>query len=415
MNNSLKNIEISKLKNGITVVSEIIPYVESFSLGFWFNAGSMNETPANNGISHFIEHMLFKGTKKRTAGQISEDIESLGGYLNAFTSKEHTCYYGRGLKQHIEETFEVLADMVQNSVFDPKEIEKEAGVVIDELYDIEDSPEELIFDKFETNIFAGTPLHYPIIGTEDNISGFTQDDLFDYVNAHYVFDNLFIVASGAVDHNELVKYTERYFTKDLGMKKKKESEMKILTPKDMHFYKNIQQMHVILGRPCVGYNDKARTEINLLAGILGEGSSSRLFQSLRENNGITYQVNSFLNSFYDISTVGIYFSTGEKWFDKAIKLANEELENMRNNKVSERELLKTKEYTKGQILLGLESTSNRMMRIAQSMIYFDRVIPVEETIADIEKVTVERIAELAGELFDPKGFTKIVISSQGKD
>jgi len=201
------------LPQGIKIVSEHIPYVKSFSLGFWFNVGSRDENQHNNGITHFIEHMLFKGTQKRSARAIANDIESYGGYLNAFTSKEHTCYYGRGLTKHLEKTFDVLADMIQNPAFKENEIKKEAGVVVDELYDIEDSPEELIFDKFEEYLFKGNPLGLPVIGTEKNIRSFTREDLFDFINNKYGFNNFTIAASGNMDHRELIRLANKYIVK----------------------------------------------------------------------------------------------------------------------------------------------------------------------------------------------------------
>jgi predicted Zn-dependent peptidase len=186
------------LPNGIKILTESIPHVKSFSLGFWFNVGSRDESYRNNGITHFIEHMLFKGTKKRSARKIAVEIESAGGYLNAFTSKEHTCYYGRGLAEHIEKTFDVISDMIQQPSFKPAEIKKESSVVVDELYDIEDNPEELIFDKFEEIIFSGNTLSLPIIGTEKNIKNFSQFDLFNFIKEKYGFNRLIISASGSV-------------------------------------------------------------------------------------------------------------------------------------------------------------------------------------------------------------------------
>ncbi|MDP1817575.1 MAG: pitrilysin family protein [Leadbetterella sp.] len=196
----MKNITVSRLDNGITVVSEFIPYVKSFSLGFWFNIGSRDESPENNGIAHFIEHMVFKGTKKRSSKKISEEIESCGGYLNAFTSKEHTCFYGRGLGQHFEKTFDVLSDMVQNPLFKQEHVEKEAGVILDELRDINDNPEELVFDEFEKHLFEQNGLALPIIGNEKNVLSFNSGSIRNYFRKKY-FNSLTIVCSGTIKHN----------------------------------------------------------------------------------------------------------------------------------------------------------------------------------------------------------------------
>ncbi len=402
------------LPNGIKIISESIPYVKSFSLGFWFNVGSRDENAKNNGITHFIEHMLFKGTKKRSAKKIADDIESFGGYLNAFTSKEHTCYYGRGLSEHLEKTFDVLADMVQQPAFKPTEITKEASVVVDELNDINDNPEELIFDKFEEAIFSGNSLAYPIIGTEKNIKGFSQLDLFNFVKEKYGFNRLLIAASGEVDHKEIIKLAQKYFNVDLGYSpiKRKNISGNSIIPKLEFIEKEIQQVHAILGTTAQGYKNESRIYVAVLNQILGEGSSSRLFQSVREKNGIAYQINSFLNSFYDISTFGIYLSTNEKMLDKALTIISKELKKLRDTKISGRELSKAKESLKGGMLLSLESTSHRMTRMAQSELYFNRVKSTEEIIKSIDAVTSEKILEAANQLLNENKFVKLIIKSK---
>ncbi len=408
----MKNINITELPNGIKIISEKINYVKSFSLGFWFNIGSRDETEENSGISHFLEHMFFKGTKKRSAKKIAEDIESLGGYLNAFTSKEHTCFYGRGLTDHVEKTFEVLADMVQNSIFDPKEIEKESAVVVDELYDIEDSPDELIFDKFESNIFHGNSLGMPIIGTEKNLRSFKQKDLFKYVNENYTRDRFYIVASGNIEHKDLIKFAKKYISKNLKVTNDNKRELIVNPTSDLHVSKETQQVHYILGRSTYGHKEKSRVKVSVLSHILGEGSSSRLFQKIREENGIAYQINSFLNSFFDISTFGIYLSTNDKSVNKAQVLIYEEIEKIKKKKVGDIELDRAKEYLIGNMLMSLESTTNRMLRIAQSMIYFNKIKSVEETVKHIQTVTAKDIRDLSNEIFENGTLTRVILSSK---
>ena len=402
------------LPNGIKILSESVPYVQSFSLGFWLNVGSRDENFKNNGISHFIEHMLFKGTQKRSARKIANDIESNGGYLNAFTSKEHTCYYGRGLGNHINKTFEVLADMIQNPSFKSNEIKKEASVVIDELYDIEDNPEELIFDKFEELIYSGNSLSMPIIGTESNIKNFSQQELFNFVEEKFKFDRLIIAGSGAVEHEKLVKLAEKYINKDLGNSslKRKYYPHKQVPAKVEIIDKEIQQVHAIIGKATHGYKSDERTKAAVLTQVLGEGSSSRLFQSIREKNGIAYQINLFLNSFYDVSSFGVYFSTNEKMLDKALELTLKEFKKLRETKISERELKKAKESIKGSMLLSLESTSNRMIRMAQSELYYNRIKSIDESIKNIDAVTTEDVLRTANELLDENSFIKLIIKSK---
>ena len=388
--------------------------MKSFSLGFWFNVGSRDENSFNNGITHFIEHMLFKGTKKRTAKKIADDIESFGGYLNAFTSKEHTCYYGRGLSDHLEKTFDVLSDMIQHPTFKSSEISKEANVIIDELNDINDNPEELIFDKFEEISYSGNSLSLPIIGTEKNINRFHQTDLFKYIKEKYGFNRMIIAASGAVNHNDLLKLTDKYFNSDLGNSqlKRKNYSFGINNSKSEIIEKEIQQVHAIMGNTTWGYKDDKRIYASLLNQVLGEGSSSRLFQSVREKNGIAYQINSFLNSFIDTSTFGVYLSTNDKMLDKALGIISKELKKLREVRISERELKKAKESLKGSILLSLESTSNRMFRMAQSELYFNRIKSTEEIIKNIDAVTRENILETANQLLDETTFVKLIIKSK---
>jgi predicted Zn-dependent peptidase len=365
----LNQFQKTILPNGIKILTETIPHVKSFSLGFWFNVGSRDEIPENNGITHFIEHMLFKGTKNRSAKNIADDIESYGGYLNAFTSKEHTCYYGRGLAKHIDRTFDVLSDMIQNPLFRESEIKKEAAVVIDEMNDIEDNPEELIFDKFEEQLFYSNSLGLSVIGKKENLECFNRLDLFNFVEQKYGFNNLTIAASGEVNHSQIVELAGKYIHKNLGQKKiqRSYSNHKILN--ESRIDKEIQQIHVIIGKETFGYKDKKRSLVNVLSHILGEGSSSRLFQTVRERNGICYQINTFLNSFFDVSSFGVYFSTNEKYFEKSMNLILGEFKKVREKKILPKELNRAKEYLKGSILLSLESTTNRMFRMAQSEIY----------------------------------------------
>jgi len=400
------------LPQGIKILTENIPYVESFSLGFWFDVGSRDENKKNNGISHFIEHMLFKGTKKRSAAKIANDIEACGGYLNAFTSKEHTCYYGRGLSNYIEKTFDVLSDMIQNPAFKQSEIKKEAGVIVDELNDIEDSPEELIFDKFEETLFSNNTLGFPVIGTEKNIRGFNQEQLFKFVDDNYGFNNLTIAASGNVNHEQIIKLTEKYFQKDLGKKKNKRKFADSEIVNKLTIDKEIQQVHVIIGKSTYGYKDEKRSAVNVLSHILGEGSSSRLFQTVREKNGICYQLNSFLNSFYDVSSFGVYYSTNDKLFEKSYNLILSEFKKIREKKVGEKELKKAKEYLKGNMVLSLESMTNRMFRLAQSEIYFNTLKTIEESIIEIDAVTADDILEISNELLEPNKLSEVIIKSE---
>ncbi len=411
---NLNSYKVSTLSNGIKIASEKINHVNSFSLGFWFNVGSRDENKKTNGISHFLEHMFFKGTSNRSARQISEEVESLGGYLNAFTSKEHTCFYGRGMSKNIEQIFSVLADMVQNSVFDETEIYKESKVVVDELHDIEDSPEELIFDKFETNILKGNSLGMPIIGTESNVLNFSRNDLIGYIEQKYAANKFFVVASGAVDHELLENLAEKYLTKIVPKRIRKRKSFSKSEVSSNYFFKDINQAHLIIGGTTYGYNRKERAISNVISNILGEGSSSRLFLSVREKNGIGYQVNTFMNSFYDISSFGVYVSTNEDSIKKAEKLIKIEFDKIKNKKVTNKELQKAKEYIKSHVQMSLESTSNRMMRIGSSLLYYDRIKTLEESMNEIDSVTKEDVLSHSQLLLDESNITSTLIASKNR-
>jgi predicted Zn-dependent peptidase len=408
------NYYLTTLPGGTKIVSEYIPYVQSFTLGFWFNVGARDESLHNNGISHFIEHMLFKGTKKRSAKMIAEEIESYGGYLNAFTSKEHTCYYSKGLSENLGRTFNVLSDLIQNPLFRENHIKKEAGVVIDELKDIDDNPEELLYDKFEEIIFNGSRLSFPVIGKEKNIRNFKSNDLFNFHSANYNTDGLLIVASGNLKHDELIKLTEKYITEGNSKRKRNRDQFQNKKVDDALIEKDVQQVHTIIGRATYGYNDKKRIPVRFLSALLGEGSSSRLFLAIREKLGITYQINSFLNSYNDTSAFGVYFSTNQNQYAKVIDIIYKEFKKLKDITISEKELKKVKEYLKGGVLLSLESTTNRMMRIANSILYYDKVFSVEDYISKIEKITVEDVQKTANELLNDSKLIKVILKSDSK-
>jgi len=405
------NYYLTTLPGGTKVVSEFIPHVKSFTLGFWFNVGARDESLRNNGISHFIEHMLFKGTKRRSAKMIAEEIESYGGYLNAFTSKEHTCYYSKGLSENLGRTFSVLSDIIQNPLFKEKHIRKEAGVVIDELKDIDDNPEEVLYDKFEEIIFSGNRLSYPVIGKEKNIKNFRSEDLFNYHSSKYNTDGLLIVASGNVRHDQLINLAEKYIVERKTSRRKSRDKFNHKKVEDAFIEKDVQQVHTIIGRATYGYNNKRRIPVRFLSALIGEGSSSRLFLAVREKLGITYQINSFINSYFDTSAFGIYFSTNQQQYARVIDIIFKEFKRLKEMPVTEKELRKVKEYLKGGILLSLESTTNRMMRIANSILYYDKVFSVEDYLSKIDRITTEDVQRAANDLLSDSKLIKVILKS----
>lgn len=406
------NYELSTLSNGIKVVSEFTPHYKSFSMGFWFNVGSRDENSSEKGISHFIEHMLFKGTKKRTSKQIIDAIESSGGYINAFTSKEQICIYVRGLEEYFEKYFDVVADMIQNSLFKDSHIKTEAGVVIEELNDIEDNPEELIFDKFENELFKGNSLANPIIGTKENIKSFNSKTLKDFTKRFFNTNNLVISVSGSIKHNKILKLVESKINQlDIGKPTQRKSLNKSLS-QDVFIQKKINQIYTIIGTDTYGFNDKRRLNIKVLSTLLGENSGSKLFQTVREKYGIAYQINTFLNSYIDVSSFGIFFSTNENNWEKANKIVNKQLSEIKESKISEKQLNQVKRYIKGSMILGLENTTNRMMGMANSLFHYGRIIDVEEILSNIDLITVDDIVKSANEVFADGKLIQVIIANK---
>lgn len=410
----MDNYKITVLPGGLKIISEYIPHFKSFSLGFWINVGSRDENSRNNGITHFIEHMIFKGTKNRTAKQISDAIESCGGYLNAFTSKEETCVYVRGLENNFNLYFDVLSDLIQNPLFKDLHIKKEAGVVIDELRDIEDNPEELIFDKFEEKIFAGNSLYYPIIGTEKNILSFNSTLLHQFHKKFYRSDNLLIVSSGCIQHEKIVELAQKSIALKSGYSNQKRKSFVKNFAEDYFVEKDTNQIHTIIGKTSFGFNDERRTALKVLTTLLGEGSSSRLFQAVREKLGITYQINSFLNSYKDVSAFGVYYSTSEKHWEKVYSIIFRELRNIIDGKLKDKEIKRVKEYLKGNTILSLENTTNRMIRLANSILHYGKVLTLEESIQKIESVTKDELIQIANEVLNEKELITITLGSKNK-
>ena len=303
--------------------------------------------------------------------------------------------------------------MIQNPLFRNSDIKKESGVILDELKDIDDNPEELIFDKFEEIIFKGNPLAQPIIGTEASIMSFNHDTLKDFHNEYYGINNLLITASGNVDHKQIMQLAEKHLTSLHKSVQKKRQWVTDVAGKELTFNREISQVHCIIGRKTYGYKHEQRLILNLLSIVLGEGSSSRLYQAVREKQGITYQINSFVNSYYDASAFGIYFSTNEKNLEKALRVILEELQKLASKKIGDKELRRVKEYLKGTIILGMENTTNRMIRMSNSILYYNRIVTIDEVIEKIDKITAEQILEIAREVLEESTLTKVFLRADG--
>jgi len=400
------------LDNGIRVVTETIPYVRSVSLGVWANVGSRDENQDMNGISHFLEHMVFKGTKSRSVRDIAQSLESVGGYLNAFTTKEQTCFYARILDSRVGMAMDVLADLMQNATFNVKELEKERLVVIEELKNAEDDPEDIIHDYFEKALFPTHSLGFPIIGTEKNLRRFQSSDLRMHVARHFLPSRIVVAAAGNLAHQDLVELARKHFKgfRPSGMTHKRTlAPNRVVKPSRIEVPRPINQAHVCLGTVGYGIKHKDRYPLLVLNALLGEGMSSRLYQNIREKYGFAYSVYSYVNMLSDSGIFGAYIGTDRKNITNAIELINKELDKLKSKSVSRAELGRTKSQIKGMLMLGLENMSGRMMRLGSGELYFESYTSLDTMIRRVDAVTPEAIMRVANDLFDERLFSTVVI------
>ena len=405
----------SVLGSGIRLVTERIPHVRSVSIGAWLNVGSRDEVPENNGVSHFIEHLLFKGTKNRTAAEIAESLESVGGHLNAFTSKELTCYYAHILDEHLSTSVEVIADILCNALFEASEMEKEKQVIVEELNTMEETPEELIHEYFLDDVFPNHPLGLSIIGKRENITTFSRQKVLDYLSDNYTTDRLVIAAAGNVDHDELAKLVEKNF-ENFGNKGHQNYE----PPRGPRHGKNVIengaiQAHICLGTHAYSYQNPKKFGLLVLNTLLGSGMSSRLFQNIREKHGIAYSVYSFIDFLFDTGLFGVYIGTDKYKIDDSIELINKELDQLMKHPISDSELDRTKSQLKGNLMLGLESTSSRMNRLAKMEIYLEKHFTLDDTLNEIAKVSKEDILDIANELFKRDRIYTTILKPQSQN
>jgi len=401
----------SILPNGVRVISEEIPLVRSVSLGVWVDVGSRDENESNNGIAHFIEHMAFKGTKKRSVRDIARSLESVGGYLNAFTGKEHTCFYARILDEFTPLAIDVLSDIVLNATFPEKEIEKEKGVVIEELKNAEDDPDDIIHDYFEKALFGSHPMGFPVIGTEKNLRSLRRLDLLKYISSRYSPDKTIIAAAGNIGHSALLGLTERAFgraTKPVNGKNVERTRPKAQKPDSKEYRKPIQQAHVCLGTVGYSMKHKQRYSLMILNALLGDGMSSRLFQNIREKYGFAYNVYSFANMLSDTGTFGAYIGTDTSHVADSVDLIWNEFRKIRSRGISKSELERTKAQLKGGMMLSLESIPNRMMRLGSSELYFGEFNSMDSIIHHIEAVTIDDVSAVAEDLLTHESYSTVI-------
>ncbi len=403
------------LDNGLRIVSEEINHVRSISIGIWVKCGSRHEDPSSNGTAHFIEHMLFKGTEKRTAFDIAYEIDSIGGLINAYTGKEATTFYMKIPDYYLSKSIDILADIFRHSLFDPVEIEKEKDVVLQEIHMVEDTPDEYIFDFFGEIFWDRHPLGLPVLGTKGSVGRFNRDTLVSFFDANYHPENLVIAATGNLKHEDLLKLTQEAFGSLKRRKKEKLLPGPSVSARIGVIAKELEQVHAVIGTPGPAFTAPERYAGFLLNAILGGSMSSRLFQEIREKRGLAYSIHSYLVSYRDVGKLGIYVGTSEDKFRQVIDLIMAELERIKTDALTEKELRAAKEQIKGNFLLGMESTDNRMTRLAKNEIYFKRQVAVEETLERIDAVQGEEILALAGKLFNPDRLSIAAIGRVSED
>lgn len=389
-----------KLSNGLRVVLEEIDYVNSISVGLWVKNGSRNENKKNNGISHFIEHMLFKGTINRSSKQIAESVEDVGGQLNAFTGKEATCYYVKILDTHLDLALDVISDMLFNSKFSEEDIEKEKGVVIEEIYMNEDSPEDVLIDLHNEAIWGEESIALPILGTIDTVKSFTRQQIIDYVSSHYIPENCVLSIAGKFNEKEIINLIEKYFG-EWKVKNKEITNYSYPSILNNHLFKKkkIEQLHISLGLNGVKAGSEDAYTLILLNNILGGGASSILFQKIREEKGRCYSIYSYLSSFNNTGVVTIYTGLNSKYAVEVVKLIKEEVEKFSNIDISKERLLKGKEQLKGSYILGLESTSSRMFNNGKSVLFLNKINKPEDIIKKIDDVDNDKIKKVMDSTF----------------
>ncbi|WP_078413190.1 M16 family metallopeptidase [Priestia abyssalis] len=399
-------------QNGVRIVLENIPTVRSVAIGVWIGTGSRNETPELNGVSHFLEHMFFKGTKTRSAREIAESFDRIGGQVNAFTSKEYTCYYAKVLDEHADQALDVLADMFFNSTFDEEELKKEKNVVYEEIKMYEDTPDDIVHDLLSKAVYEKHPLGYPILGTEETLETFNGDTLRQYMNEMYIPENVVISIAGNVDES-FIKKAEQYFgTYETG------HEPTVFVTPQFHANhlarkKETEQAHLCLGFKGMQIGHKDVYSLIVLNNVLGGSMSSRLFQEVREQRGLAYSVFSYHSAYRDTGMLTVYGGTGSNQLDMLYDTIQETLYQLKDQGITEKELHNSKEQLKGNLMLSLESTNSRMSRNGKNELLLSQHRSLDEIIDLVNNVTKESVDNLARDIFADT-FALSLISPSGE-
>ncbi|MDQ1003713.1 putative Zn-dependent peptidase [Neobacillus niacini] len=399
-------------KNGVRIVLENIPTVRSVAIGVWIGTGSRNENPQTNGISHFLEHMFFKGTTTRSAKEIAESFDSIGGQVNAFTSKEYTCYYAKVLDTHAQFALDVLADMFFNSTFVEEELNKERNVVLEEIKMYDDTPDDIVHDLLSRAIYGDHPLGYPILGTEETLNTFTGDTLKEYIHNHYTPENVVISIAGNVSES-FIKEVEKYFGSYEGGKSSITENIPTFHSNRLTRKKETEQAHLCIGFEGLKIGHEDVYSLIILNNILGGSMSSRLFQEVREQRGLAYSVFSYHSAYQDNGVVTVYGGTGAKQLDVLFETIQETLDKLKQDGITEKELINSKEQLKGSLMLSLESTNSRMSRNGKNELLLKRHRSLDEIIEQIDQVTKQSVDGMATSVFTNK-YSVSLISPDGE-
>jgi predicted Zn-dependent peptidase len=398
----MSNVRKEVLSNGLTIITEPMPAVRSVAVGIWLRTGSRHESVADNGISHFLEHMLFKGTTHRSAEEIARAADSIGGHMDAFTAKETTGFSIKALDEHVPKAFEILADLVKNPLFRPEDIAKESQVIQEEIKMVEDTPDDLVHEIFTGRYWSGHALGRPILGTRRTVRSFDRPRLKAYFRHHYTPNIMLITAAGHLEHDRIVELAARAFGSARAGASLKDGRAPVAHPNiELRRKKTIEQAHVCLGTPAYSQAHEKRYACYILNTVLGGGMSSRLFQNVREKRGLAYAVFSGITNFHDVGCMSVYAGTAGANARQVVELTLEEFRQLKSNLLGHEELQRAKDYLKGGMLLSLESTSSRMSHLARQEMVFGRNVSMDEIAAGIDAVTAENVREVARELFVP--------------
>lgn len=403
----------NRLHNGIQVVAEKIPHFRSLSIGLWFKVGSVHENPSQNGLSHFVEHMLFKGTQKRSAKDIAQTLEAVGGQLNAFTAKECTCLYSKVMDDYLELALELMADMIFNSRFDETEIQKEKGVIIEEISMYEDSPDDVVHELLSTHFFNSHPLGRSVLGTRDHVTHFNREGLLDYFNHLYTPENLVISIAGNYDEEELNSVLDKYFGGWNAPGYSPNQSLPLKPGKGVFYkYKDVEQTHVCIGCPGVTLGSEDIYPLMVFNNIFGGGMGSRLFQTIREEHGLAYSVYSFPSSYVDEGLFTIYAGLKPSQIDQVIALIQKEISSIKSRNITQEEFTMAREQLKGNYILGLESTGNRMTAMGRNQLLMGRIMTPDEVMSKIGMVSLDDIYGLLERMFLKESTTIALVARE---